>query len=74
MQIRDEQESSVELVLTAAEAEHIASNIMENTKLAGAGAVALAELLQKAGFTAGKIPKEALRHEWKRPDDMPQGT
>jgi hypothetical protein len=70
MRIREEKEHSVELVLSANEAEHIARNIQDNAKLAGAAAVALAEFLQKEGFGADKLPKEELRHEWKNPDDM----
>ncbi|WP_414039894.1 hypothetical protein ACJU26_12155 [Acidithiobacillus sp. M4-SHS-6] len=72
MQIREEKEHSVELQLTAAEAEHVARNILDNGKLAGDAAVALAELLQKEGFTPDKLAAEPLRHEWKNPDDMNQ--
>ncbi|MBU2812437.1 hypothetical protein HF669_13990 [Acidithiobacillus thiooxidans] len=70
MQIREEKEHSVELVLSANEAEHIARNIQDNAKLAGAAAVALADFLQKEGFSGDKLPSEAMRHEWKNPDDM----
>ncbi|MBU2759638.1 hypothetical protein [Acidithiobacillus sulfurivorans] len=70
MQIREEKEHSVELVLSANEAEHIAQNIQDNAKLAGTAAVALADFLQQEGFSGDKLPKESLRHEWKNPDDM----
>ena len=71
MQVREEKEQSVEVILTAREAVQIASDILANPKTAGPEAVALAELLQKEGFTATKAP--ALdRYEWKTPDDMEQ--
>ena len=54
MQIREEKEQSVEVILTAHEAAQIARDILANPKTAGPGAVALAELLQKEGFTAAK--------------------
>ncbi|MCK9189113.1 hypothetical protein [Acidithiobacillus sp.] len=69
MQIREEKEQSVEVILTAHEAVRIASNILENQKAAGPGAVALAELLQKEGFMATQ-PQAPDRYEWKTPDDM----
>lgn len=74
MQILEEQEHSVEMMFTASEAEHIARNVLDNAQIAGPAAVALAELLQKEGFTADKLPHVALRHEWKTPDDMGQNT
>ncbi len=71
MQIREEQEQSVEVVLTTHEAAQIASNILENQKAAGPGAVALAELLRKEGFTAAQS-QVSDRYEWKTPDDIEQ--
>lgn len=73
MQIREEKEQSVEVILTAHEAARIASNILENQKAAGPGAVALAELLQKEGFTAAQA-QASDRYEWKTPDDMEQNA
>jgi hypothetical protein len=73
MQIREEKEQSVEVILTAHEAARIASNILENQKAAGPGAVALAELLQKEGFTAVQA-QASDRYEWKTPDDMEQNA
>ncbi|HUX18884.1 MAG TPA: hypothetical protein VMV63_06830 [Acidithiobacillus sp.] len=74
MQIREEQEQSVEVILTAHEAAQIASNILANPKTAGPGAVALAELLQKEGFTAARTQAPPDRYEWKTPDDMEQNA
>jgi len=74
MQIREEQEQSVEVILTAHEAAQIASNILANPKAAGPGAVALAELLQKEGFTAAQTQVPPDRYEWKTPDDMEQNA
>lgn len=73
MQIREEQEQSVEVVLTVYEAAQIASNILANPKTAGPGAVALADLLQKEGFTAAQT-QTPDRYEWKTPDDMEQNA
>ncbi|MHB1320665.1 MAG: hypothetical protein ACYCY0_03770 [Acidithiobacillus ferrivorans] len=73
MRIREEKEQSVDVVLTAREAAQIARNILENQKAAGPGAVALAELLQKEGFTAAQ-DQASDRYEWKTPDDMEQNT
>ena len=71
MQIREEKEQSVEVILTAHEAAQIARDILANPKTAGPGAVALAELLQKEGFTAAQT-QAPDRYEWKTPDDMEQ--
>lgn len=73
MQIREEQEQSVEVILTAYEAAQIASNILANPKAAGPGAVALADLLQKEGFTVAQT-QAPDRYEWKTPDDMEQNA
>lgn len=73
MHIREEKEQSVEVVLSAHEATRIADNILKNRVVAGPGAVALAELLQKEGFTAAR-PQVSDRYEWKTPDDMEQNA
>ena len=73
MHIREEKEQSVEVVLSAHEATRIADNILKNRTVAGPGAVALAELLQKEGFTTAR-PQVPDRYEWKAPDDMEQNA
>ncbi|MHB1202311.1 MAG: hypothetical protein ACYCZC_04100 [Acidithiobacillus sp.] len=69
MLIKDEQEKTVTIYLSAQEAGAISSNIIENSAKAGDAAMALAKLLQEQGY----IPRTAgaPRYEWVGPDDLP---
>ncbi|MDA8391174.1 MAG: hypothetical protein M0Z76_10680 [Gammaproteobacteria bacterium] len=67
MHIKREEADSVTVELTAAEAGHIAADLMENAALAGADGQALARLLKDQGYFL-KLAASP-RTEWIGPDD-----
>ncbi|BBF66725.1 MULTISPECIES: hypothetical protein [Acidithiobacillus] len=69
MLIKDEQEKTVTIHLSAREAGAISADIIENGAKAGNAALALANLLREQGY----IPdtEGEPRYEWAGPDDLP---
>ncbi|MBU2808165.1 hypothetical protein HF285_07810 [Acidithiobacillus ferrooxidans F221] len=69
MLIKDEQEKTVTIHLSAHEAGAISTDIIENSAKAGNAALALANLLREQGY----IPdtEGEPRYEWAGPDDLP---
>lgn len=69
MRIKDEQDETVTIYLSAQEAGAISANIIENSAKAGDTAMALAQLLREQGYIpiAAGVP----RYEWVGPDDLP---
>ncbi|MCL5979560.1 MAG: hypothetical protein M1488_02520 [Gammaproteobacteria bacterium] len=69
MLIKDEQEKTVTIYLSAHEAGAISADIIENSAKAGNAALALAKLLQEQGYSPSA--KGEPRYEWAGPDDLP---
>lgn len=69
MLIKDEQEKTVTIHLSAHEAGAISADIIENGGKAGNVALALAKLLQEQGYIPGTEGEP--RYEWAGPDDLP---